>query len=104
MMELTNADVRYVAKLAKLAIRPEEFAQIQNDLNRVLEYVDQLQALDTESIPPTWQGQSHSMIWRADAVQPSLPVEQAVQNAPKVQDDMFVVPRIMEGGEVDGTL
>lgn len=98
-MGLSEKDVRYVAKLAKLAILPEEFDQIQRDLNRVLQYVNQLQELDTEAVEPTRHGLERPMAGREDRVVPPLAVERALQNAPQVRDMMFVVPRIVEGGE-----
>lgn len=98
MEELTDADILHVARLARLRVKPNELDAVRKDLNRVLTYVSQLQALDLEGVPPTMHVLNEKMPLRADKPVPSLTQSEAVKNGPVVEQDMFVVPRIMEGG------
>lgn len=100
-MALSDDDVRYVARLARLKISGEEIPAIRSTLNRVLEYVGQLSALDTDGVVPTMHVVPVQSPLRPDVVHASLPVAEATKNGPEVQDGMFVVPRIMdvEGGD-----
>lgn len=96
-LALSEQEVRHVARLARLRLDAREVEGLARDLNRVLEYMRQLNELDTESVEPTWQVVPQAAPLRADALAPSLPVDAAVANAPEVVDGMFVVPRIIEG-------
>ncbi|PSR21281.1 MAG: Asp-tRNA(Asn)/Glu-tRNA(Gln) amidotransferase subunit GatC [Sulfobacillus acidophilus] len=99
-MELDDADILHVARLARLQLTAAEVEPVRRDLNRVLEYVQTLHQLNLDNIEPTMHVSGLRAILRNDSVQPSLTVEEALRNAPEVREAMFVVPRIMgEGGE-----
>lgn len=97
-MALSDQEILHVARLARLRLRPDEMEPVRKDLNRVLDYVSQLQALDLEGVAPTMHVLSGQTPLRGDVARSSLPVAEAVKNGPHVRDGMFVVPRIMEGG------
>lgn len=99
-MSLTNDDVRYVARLARLQLPDNSLPALKGTLNRVLDYVAQLQTLNTDQVEPTMHVLPMNAPLREDSARASLPVESVVKNAPHVVDNMFVVPRIMddEGG------
>lgn len=100
-LELGDAEVRHVARLARLRLTDEELGPVRNDLNRVLSYVSKLQELDLTSVEPTMHVVETRVPMRADVVGPSLPSSEAVANAPHAVDHMFAVPRIMDGGDDD---
>jgi aspartyl-tRNA(Asn)/glutamyl-tRNA(Gln) amidotransferase subunit C len=95
-MKLTREQVHHVATLAHLALTPEEEVKMQEQLSAILEAVETLRELDTSSVEPT----SHASLdvggWREDVVQPSLPPEKALANAPARVGTSFAVPRILE--------
>ena len=95
-MRLTREQVRHVAKLAHLALSPEEEAKMQEQLSAILEAVETLRELDTSSVEPTSHAASAVGGWREDTVQPSLPVDKALANAPAKVGTSFAVPRILE--------
>ncbi|MCY0878655.1 MAG: Asp-tRNA(Asn)/Glu-tRNA(Gln) amidotransferase subunit GatC [Firmicutes bacterium] len=103
-MGLSDQEILHVARLARLRLTTAELPGIRRDLNRVLDYVSQLQALDLADIPPTMHVVNMEMPLRDDVVAPSLSVEEATKNAPQVEAGMFKVPRIVEseGGGDDG--
>jgi aspartyl-tRNA(Asn)/glutamyl-tRNA(Gln) amidotransferase subunit C len=98
MANLTRADVEHVAHLARLGLTEEELARLEGQLNHILDQYAILARLDTEHIPPTAQTIELANILRDDLVQPSLPVEDALANAPERRGDHFAVPAIL-GGE-----
>jgi aspartyl-tRNA(Asn)/glutamyl-tRNA(Gln) amidotransferase subunit C len=98
MAALSRADVEHVAHLARLGLTEAELARLEGQLNHILEQYAILSTVDTEHVPPTAQVIELENILRDDQVQPSLPVEDALSNAPERQGDYFVVPAII-GGE-----
>ncbi len=99
MASLSRADVEHVAHLARLGLTEAELTRLEGQLNHILDQYAILQTLDTEHIPPTAQTIAVENILREDAVQPSLPAEAALANAPERTGDYFVVPAIIGGGE-----
>ncbi|MBI3351840.1 MAG: Asp-tRNA(Asn)/Glu-tRNA(Gln) amidotransferase subunit GatC [Nitrospirae bacterium] len=95
-MKITKEQVGHVAKLAKLSISDEEKEKFSLQLEKILMYVDQLNELKTEGIEPTSHAGGLENVFREDKVQPSLPVEIALQNAPQQEKGFFKVPKVIE--------
>jgi aspartyl-tRNA(Asn)/glutamyl-tRNA(Gln) amidotransferase subunit C len=89
-------DVHHVAKLASLRLTDEEAARFAGDLAAIVEYVAQLDALDTRDVPPTAHVQLDRMPLRPDEVTPCLTRAEALAQAPAVEDDGFAVPAFVE--------
>jgi len=97
-LDLSDSDILHVARLARLRLTDEELGPVRKDLNRVLGYVSELQSLDLEGVEPTMHVIESEAPLRADHEKASLSLDEALRNAPNVRHDMFLVPRIMEGG------
>lgn len=95
-MKITAREVRYVADLARLELTPGEEREFTAQLNAVLEYMDQLNELDTGGVEPTAHVLPLRNVLREDEVRPSLPVGEVLGNAPEEDQDHFVVPKIIE--------
>ncbi len=95
-MKLELAQVRHVAKLARLALTPEEETRFVTQLSAVLEAVDLLASLDTEGVPPTTFAIASAAHARPDVVQGELPVDVALKNAPQKVGTSFSIPRVIE--------
>jgi aspartyl-tRNA(Asn)/glutamyl-tRNA(Gln) amidotransferase subunit C len=95
-MKLTREQVHHVATLAHLALTPEEEGKMQEQLSAILDAVETLRELDTSAVEPTSHAANAVGGWREDKVQPSLPVEKALANAPARVGTSFAVPRILE--------
>ncbi|MGH9789046.1 MAG: Asp-tRNA(Asn)/Glu-tRNA(Gln) amidotransferase subunit GatC [Candidatus Acidiferrales bacterium] len=100
-MKLTRKDVEYVAALAHLELEPAELERMAQQLDAILEYIDQLNRLDTSNVEPmaqvlapTASGPNPSV--RNDVVQPCLPREQALAAAPDADGTFFKVPKVIE--------
>ena len=102
-MKITRTDVQYVAALANLELTEAEQLAMEKDLNAILDYVDQLTALETSNVEPLTQVmqvtavQQSALEWlRADELQDSLPRTAALQNAPQADEAFFRVPKVIE--------
>ena len=95
---ISREDVEHVAALARLGLTDEEIDLMQGQLNRILEAVGQLQAVDTSSVGPTAQVIALENVMRDDVARPSMAREAALGNAPEREGPMLRVPVILEEG------
>lgn len=89
-------DIRAVARLARLELTEEEAARYGAQLTDLLRYVEQLREVDVTGIEPTAHALPRVNVTRPDVVQPSLPLEEVLRNAPARSQDLFRVPKIVE--------
>ena len=95
-MKLSHAEVKHIAKLARLELTEEETVRYGEQLSAILDHVAELQKLDTSSIPPmtaVFSGDSHL---RADQSRPSLATEELLKNAPAHEQEQFRIPPVFE--------
>lgn len=89
-------DVRYTAQLARLNLSEEEIAKFQAQLGQVLEYVEKLNAVDVSGVEPTAHAFPVHNVFRSDESRPSFPAQEALANAPRAVNGLFVVPKVIE--------
>jgi len=89
-------DVRYTAQLARLNLSEEEIAKFQAQLGQVLEYVEKLKAIDVSGVQPTAHAFAVHNLFRSDESRPSLSSQEALANAPRSANGLFVVPKVIE--------
>lgn len=99
--KVTVRDVERVAELARLELAPEETAGMQRDLNAILDYVAELNAIDTRGVEPLaqvgeLQGEAGAGMLRADALVPSLDRAVVMREAPETDGAFFKVPKVIE--------
>lgn len=97
MSRLSTDEVRHVAELAKLQLTETEIALFATQLSAVLDYAAQLQEVDTAHAPPTSHVLPLRNVMREDVARPSLPVAEALANAPDQRDGYFRVHAVLEG-------
>ena len=95
-MSITRDDVAKVAALARLELTGDEETLYTEQLGKILAYVEQLSEVDTEGVEPTTYTVPLRSVFREDEVKPSLPHEDALQNAPDKGRGCFKVPNIIE--------
>jgi aspartyl-tRNA(Asn)/glutamyl-tRNA(Gln) amidotransferase subunit C len=95
-MQLTPAEVRHVAELAKLRLTDAEIAQYAEQLSAILEYAQMLQTVDTSNVPPTPYVLPLENVMRADEPEPGLTNAAALANAPDSDDGFFRVRAVFE--------
>ena len=95
-MSLSHDQIRRIASLARIAIRPEEAEAVRARLNRVLALVEELRAVDTAGIEPMAHAQDVVQRLRPDAA--TEPDRHALYQsvAPAVQDGLYLVPKVIE--------
>jgi len=95
-MSLSPEDVRKVARLARLELAGNDLARMSPQLSAILDYVAQLQQLDTGGVEPLAHPLPVQNVFRPDEPAPSLPVDAALANAPNRLGDYFGVPAVFE--------
>jgi aspartyl-tRNA(Asn)/glutamyl-tRNA(Gln) amidotransferase subunit C len=98
MGRITADDVRKVADLARLELPESEIATYTSQLERILEYVGQLQQVDTEGIPATTRAVEVVNVTRPDQVEPTDCREELLNLAPQREGDFYRVPKILNEG------
>jgi aspartyl-tRNA(Asn)/glutamyl-tRNA(Gln) amidotransferase subunit C len=98
-MASDRIDVPHVAKLARLALTPDEVELYGGQLASLLDFVDELRELDTDSIAATAQVIESRNVVRPDVIVPGLSHEDALAGAPAAQIGFFRVPKIIAGAE-----
>jgi len=94
-MPRPELDVRYVARLARLALTDEEARAYGAQLADILGHVDALSELDTSDVAATAQVIESRNVWREDVLQPCLPRDEVLAEAPQSQGAYIRVPRII---------
>lgn len=95
-MSVTKKDVEHIAKLARLEFNDEEINDYTQQLNKILEYVDKLNELDTENVEPLSHPVEGSNVFREDELKTSVSTEDALANAPDRTDEFFKVPKVIK--------
>jgi aspartyl-tRNA(Asn)/glutamyl-tRNA(Gln) amidotransferase subunit C len=95
-MKISEEEVRYVGKLARLRLDDDRIQQLSETLSDILTYMDTLNELDTSDVPPTSHVGTVETVLREDVVGESLPLEAALQNAPDPVGAFYRVPKIIE--------
>ena len=96
MSSAPQLNIDHVARLARLALTPEEKAKFAQQLGDVLHHIEQLAKVDVSGVEPSAHAFAVHNVWADDVAQPGLPVEQALRNAPAQRDNMIVVPKVVE--------
>jgi aspartyl-tRNA(Asn)/glutamyl-tRNA(Gln) amidotransferase subunit C len=94
-MAVTIKDVEHIAKLAKLEFTDAEKEKFTHQLNQILEYVEQMNKLDTSNVEPLSHVIELSNVFRADEVKQGVSTEEALKNAPSKTEEFFKVPKVI---------
>ena len=89
-------DLQHVVKLARIELSAGEEQRIGPQLLEIIQYVEKLNELDVDNIEPTAHAVQLTNVLREDQLCPSLSQDDAVRNAPKSANGLFVVPKIVE--------
>ena len=89
-------DLSRVVKLARIELTPEEERRLAPQLSEVLKYIEKLNELDVSGVEPTAHATPLSNVMREDEPRDSLSQEDALRNAPKAANGLFIVPKIVE--------
>jgi aspartyl-tRNA(Asn)/glutamyl-tRNA(Gln) amidotransferase subunit C len=92
---LSKKDVEHIAWLAHIELSDKEKTLFTNQFNEILEYFKKIDEVDTEAVEPTYHVLDLENVSRTDKTKPSLPIEEALRNAPKKDKKFIKAPRII---------
>lgn len=95
---ISEAQVRHIAKLARLELSDDEVRLFAGQLGEILDYVRQLETAPTEGVEPLAHPVPVSNVLREDTPGPTLDNEQALTNAPQREGPFFRVPKVLDQG------
>jgi aspartyl-tRNA(Asn)/glutamyl-tRNA(Gln) amidotransferase subunit C len=91
-MAISREEVLHVARLARLALTDDEVERLTGELGKILEAVGVVSELDLAEVEPTSHPLDLVNVWDEDVPRDSLPLEDALANAPEVENGLFKVP------------
>jgi aspartyl-tRNA(Asn)/glutamyl-tRNA(Gln) amidotransferase subunit C len=96
MAKTSNLDVAYVARLARINLTEAEAKVFQKQLDDVLEYVEKLRQADITDVEPAAHALPIFNVFREDTPRDGFTAEQALSNAPRKANGLFIVPKVVE--------
>jgi aspartyl-tRNA(Asn)/glutamyl-tRNA(Gln) amidotransferase subunit C len=96
-MALTADEVRYIARLARVALTDEEVETLREQLSGILDHFTVLSAIDTTDVPPTAQSLDLHTVERDDEPHLPLPLDEVLANAPRTEDGYIRVRAVLDG-------
>jgi aspartyl-tRNA(Asn)/glutamyl-tRNA(Gln) amidotransferase subunit C len=95
-MSVDRETVRRIARLARLAVDEEQVAAMEAELNALLSWVEQLQEVNVEGVPPMTSVVAQRLKMREDEVTDGGYADDLMANAPVAENHFFVVPKVVE--------
>ena len=95
MARISPDEVRRIAHLARLALADDEVERFARQLGAILEYAEQLRGLDVGEVEGTSHAVATACPQRPDEARPSDVREAALAAAPRVEEDLFAVPKVV---------
>ena len=86
--------VKEIALLARLDLTEEETKTFIPQFQDILKYFSILNELDTEDVPPAYLSSANKSVTREDEIEPSVPTQDFLANAPQAKEDYVVIPRV----------
>lgn len=95
-MEITDEIVDHIAHLSRLEFNGDEKENIKSDLIKIIDFVDQLNAVDTEGVEPLIFMTDAINVLREDKFEPTITQEEALKNAPNHDSDYFKIAKVLK--------
>ena len=98
-MKVSDELIDRLANLAKIEFDDKARSEIKNDMNKMLEFVDKLNEIDTEGIDPLIFMSDEINVLREDIAKDSITQKEALKNAPQHDSDYIMVPKVVFKGD-----
>jgi aspartyl-tRNA(Asn)/glutamyl-tRNA(Gln) amidotransferase subunit C len=92
---ISGEEIRHLARLAKIEVSEKEEALLTTQLNNVLVFFREIEKVETSDIPPTFHVTKAKNVLREDAIELSLPRDEALSNATRRENGYFKAPKIV---------
>ncbi len=96
MSRINDETIDKIAHLARLEFENDAKVEIAKDMNRMLDFVDKLNELNTDNVEPLIYMSKEVNVLREDEVHQDISQKDALRNAPKKDSDYFKVPKVVE--------
>ncbi len=96
MSHLSEADIRKVAKLARIRLSDEEVPHFQEEVSSIISWVEQLQEVNTDNVPEMASVENTPLPQREDEVTDGNIQQDILSNSPDADYSCFVVPKVVE--------
>ena len=96
MTKITKDEVKKVSQLARLELNEDEISKHAEQLEKILEYIKQLEKIDTENVPTTTRAIEVTNAFRKDERKDYLNSDDLLDLAPSREDKFFKVPKIIK--------
>lgn len=94
-MSVSLDEVRHLAALSEINLNDDELTSLTTDIDNIVDYINQLDELDTDNVEPTFQLTELHNIWREDTIEPQLPREKLLELAPAAENNQVKVPKVL---------
>ena len=94
-MSVSLDEVRHLAALSEINLTDDELTSLTTDIDNIVDYINQLEELDTDGVEPTFQLTGLRNVWREDKIEPQLPREKLLGLAPESEDNQVKVPKVL---------
>jgi aspartyl-tRNA(Asn)/glutamyl-tRNA(Gln) amidotransferase subunit C len=95
-MKIEQETLQKIAHLARLNFDAQEAEKMSADLSQVLNWVDQLQEVDTQGVAPLTNMSAEVNVFRKDVIGTQLTQDEALKNSPQKENGFFTVPKVLE--------
>ncbi|APH14869.1 aspartyl/glutamyl-tRNA(Asn/Gln) amidotransferase, C subunit [Clostridium sporogenes] len=95
-MSVSKKDVEYVAELARLEFKEEEKDNFINDLNKILNYMEKLDELNTDDVDIVVNPYYIENKYREDNIEKSMELKEVIDNAPESLEEYVIVPKVID--------
>ena len=95
-MSLTLNEVEKIAHLARLDLAESQKSLYREQLSAILDYAEMLNELDLDDIPPTAHAVAQYNVMRPDVIEPSLPIDEVLFNAPQQAQNQFLIQPVLD--------
>ena len=95
-MSVDKHVVKKIARLARIHVSEEKSELLSVDLGNILNWIEQLEEVNTDGVEPLSGVNEHALAWREDAVTDGEITEKVLKNAPEKEGEFFVVPKVIE--------
>jgi aspartyl-tRNA(Asn)/glutamyl-tRNA(Gln) amidotransferase subunit C len=95
-VSLSKEQVQHIALLARLSLEEKDIDDVVEKLSSIVDFVDQLQAAPTDDVAPMAHPMDMSQRLRADAVTETNDRDKIQENAPSVENGLYIVPKVLE--------
>ena len=88
--------IKHISKLSRISVDEQKAEKLAGDLNSIFEFIEKLNELKTDNVEPLTSVAETTLKFRSDEIKSENIIKQIIKNSPEVNEDFFVVPKVVE--------